>query len=159
MKPLPILASAALAVLAACAPVPVDVAMGTPVGYFVAPSPAFQNRLNAERARKGASPLTYSAQLTAAAQGHANDMSRNGFFAHQSSDGSKLGNRVLAQGYNFCWTSENISVGYATLGETFDGWVRSTGHYQNMMAREPTEFGLATADGNYRVLVLGQSGC
>ena len=159
MKPLPILVSAVLVVLAACAPVPVEVAMNTPVGFVVAPSPAFQNQLNAERARKGASPLSYSAKLTTAAQGHANDMSRNGFFTHQSSDGSRLGNRVLAQGYRFCWTAENISVGHATLGETFAGWVNSTGHYLNLMAREATEFGLASADGGYRVLVLGQPGC
>lgn len=160
MKPLTILASAALAVLAACSADPApEVAMDTPTGFVVAPSPAFQNQLNAERARKGAAPLSYSAQLTAAAQNHANDMSRNGFFSHRSSDGSKLGNRVLAQGYRFCWTAENISVGQATLDQTFTGWVQSTGHYLNMMAREATEFGLASADGNYRVLVLGQAGC
>ena len=81
------------------------------------------------------------------------------FFRTKVSDGSKLGNRVLAQGYRFCWTAENISVGQATLHETFAGWVRSTGHYLNMTAREATELGLAEADGNYRVLVLGQPGC
>jgi len=161
MRPLPILARTFLAALAACAPVPepVEVTINTPVGFVLAPSPAFQNQLNAERALKGASPLSYSAQLTAAAQVHANDMSRNGFFSHYSTDGSKLGNRVLAQGYRVCWTAENISVGQATLDETFAGWVHSTGHYLNMTARQPTEFGLAEADGNYRVLVLGQPGC
>ena len=159
MRPLPILAITALAVLYACAPEPVAVARDTPIGFVVAPSPAFQNQLNAERARKGASPLSYSALLTAAAQVHANDMSQNAFFSHQSTDGSKLCNRILAQGYRFCWTDENISVGQASLDETFAGWVRSTGHYLNMMSREPTEFGIAEADGNYRVLVLGQPGC
>ena len=84
MRSLAILASATLAVLAACAPVPDEAPIDAPVGFVAAPSPAFQNQLNAERALKGASPLSYSVQLTAAAQFHANDMSRNGFFSHQS---------------------------------------------------------------------------
>ena len=159
MRPFSYLAGMFLALLAACAPVPVAVTINTPVGFVVAPSPAFQNQLNAERALKGASPLSYSVKLTAAAQVHANDMSQNAFFSHQSTDGSKLGNRVLAQGYRFCWTAENISAGQSSLDEAFTGWVRSAGHYLNMMSREPTEFGLAEADGNYRVLVLGQPGC
>jgi len=159
MQRFPLLASTALALLTACVQAPVEVTKNAPFGFVVAPSTAFQNRLNTERARKGASPLSYSAQLTAAAQMHANDMSRNNFFSHQSSNGGRLGNRVLAQGYGFCWTGENISAGYSRLDEAFDGWVRSTGHYLNMMSRDATEFGLAEADGNYRVLVLGRPGC
>ncbi len=119
----------------------------------------FQTLLNNERQSRGLSQLKISNILNATAQAHANDMSSGNFFSHISSNGNSLGQRAKANGYGFCWISENISVGRNTEAATFARWMASTGHRKNMLAREPIEFGLAVAPGNYRVLVLGTPGC
>lgn len=122
------------------------------VGTF----PDFQNQLNSARSGPGLNPLSYNAKLAAAAQVHADDMSTNGFFSHDGSDGSKFFERIAAQGYNYAWAAENIAVGYTTEAAVFTAWMNSPGHRANMLSAEPTEFGLAWADGNYWVLELAR---
>ncbi|MEE9387918.1 MAG: CAP domain-containing protein [Paracoccaceae bacterium] len=119
----------------------------------------FQTLINNARTSRGLGAIQPSAKLTATAQGHANDMSANGFFSHTSSNGYSVGRRAKAQGYGFCWIAENISVGRTSEAEVFARWMGSPGHRKNMLARDPTEYGLAVAPGNYRVLVLGTPGC
>jgi uncharacterized protein YkwD len=119
----------------------------------------FQTLVNENRRSQGLGALTRSALLSATAQGHANDMSARDFFSHTSSDGSGIGRRALAQGYGYCWLAENISVGRGSEAEVFERWMASPGHRENMLADGATEYGLAVAPGNYRVLVLGRPGC
>lgn len=119
----------------------------------------FQTLLNNARRSRGLGTVQPSAKLTATAQGHANDMSSGGFFSHTSSNGNSIGRRAKGQGYGFCWVAENISYGRSSEAEVFARWMDSPGHRKNMLAAKPTEYGLANAPGNYRVLVLGTPGC
>jgi uncharacterized protein YkwD len=146
----------ALFVLAACSR-PVDPVTTQAAFKFAAGD--FQTLLNTERKNRGLGPLVGSAKLAAAAQGHAADMSNGAFFSHVSSNGDTLGRRTRAQGYGYCWVAENISWGRTSEAEVFARWMASPGHRKNMMARDPTQYGLAVAPGNYRVLVLGRPGC
>jgi uncharacterized protein YkwD len=123
------------------------------------PYPAFQDQMNTARAGPGLNPLAYSTQLGAAAQGHADDMSINGFFSHVGSNGSTLGQRVSAQGYGFCWAAENIAQGQPSNAATFTAWMNSPPHRANILSSQPTQFGLGVAPGNTRVLVLARPGC
>ena len=116
----------------------------------------FQTRLNTARATPGLNPLSYNAQLAAAAQVHADDMSANNFFDHVGSDGSTFDQRIRAQGYDYAWAGENIAVGYTSQAAVFDGWMNSPPHRANMLSAQPTEFGLAWANGNYWVLELAR---
>ncbi len=123
------------------------------------PYPAFQSQMNTARAGPGLNPLAYSTQLGGAAQGHADDMSINGFFSHVGSDGSTVGQRVRAQGYGFCWVGENIAQGQPSNAATFTAWMNSAPHRAIILSSEPTQFGLGVAPGNTRVLVLARPGC
>lgn len=110
--------------------------------------------LNELRAKVGAAAISYDPLLEAAAQRHADDMARRGFFDHQGSDGSSVGERVTAQGYQWCFVAENIAQGQRSLHEVMQGWANSPGHYRNMIDRRAGAFGLATAPGAIWVMVL-----
>ena len=119
----------------------------------------FRGYINTERANNSLGALAQDTQLAQAAQGHATDMSINGYFSHTSQDGRTLGNRVLATGYRYCWAGENIAQGQASQAAVFTAWMNSSGHRDNMLSSQPTEFGFAHAPGNYWVLVLARPGC
>jgi uncharacterized protein YkwD len=53
-------------------------------------------------------PLSMNARLTAAARLHSQDMLANKFQEHSGSDGSTIGNRITAQGYDWSAFGENI---------------------------------------------------
>lgn len=114
--------------------------------------------LNAERAKNGLPALAVSAQLTAAARVHAQDMTSNGFFSHVGSDNSKPSKRVGAQGYSFCFVAENIAQGYPTPARTMQGWMDSPGHRKNNLTKEATQYGAAKVGDNW-VMVFGKPGC
>lgn len=154
----------AILVLAACGQAPevpgppAPIAAASEPDIVVVPG-SFQSLLTQARADRGLGPLRRSPRLDRAAQGHANDMAQAGFFSHTGSDGRSVGARVAATGYGFCWVSENISWNRKSEAEAFARWMASPGHRANMLAREPREYGLAVAPGNYRVLVMATPGC
>lgn len=115
--------------------------------------------LNALRAQHGLAPLTYSRKLERAARNHAKDMRRNGFFAHQGSDGSGVGDRLRAVGYGWCRAAENIAKGQPSLPMVMSTWRESRGHRKNMLHRDVSEFALVREAGNIWVMVLARPGC
>lgn len=125
------------------------------------PSPtAFKALMNGARVSNSLGPLTTDTRLTNAAQGHADDMSIRGYFSHTSPEGKTVGDRIHAQGYNYCWAGENIAMGYATPADAFAAWMASPGHKANMLSSQAQEFGLGHApSGQYWVLVLAKPGC
>lgn len=119
---------------------------------------SFDGMLNGVRADNGAAPVSYDARLGAAAQGHANDMLANNFFSHTGSNGSSVGDRATAAGYNWRTIGENIARGYADEAGALDGWVNSPGHQENNVNPNFEDFALARAgsgSNQYWVLVLG----
>jgi uncharacterized protein YkwD len=118
--------------------------------------PAATQAINGLRASKGKPALTYSATLERAAQAHADDMARRGFFAHEGSNGSQVSDRVTAQRYKWCFVAENIAKGQRDLAQVMQGWTKSKGHYKNMVHKSAHEFGLARGEGNIWVMVLAK---
>jgi len=119
---------------------------------------SFGTILNNVRLDNGADPVTYNGQLNTAAQLHAEDMLENDYFSHVGLNGSTIGTRVQATGYNYARVGENIAAGYQTETSVLDGWVNSPGHQANNIDPRFEEFGLGYArDGNDTrwVLVLG----
>ena len=115
--------------------------------------------LNALQAQQGLAPLSYSRKLERAARGHAKDMVRNGFFSHQGSDGSGVGERLHAIGYGWCRAAENIAKGQPSLPLVMGTWRQSAGHRRNMLHRDVSEFALVREEGNIWVMVLARPGC
>lgn len=116
--------------------------------------PQARSILNAMRADQGRAPVTWSEALSRAAQAHAQDMAAGGFFSHAGANGSSVGDRVRAQGYQWCFVAENIAKGQRDLGQVIASWKSSKGHYKNMMHKKAAQFGLAQGPGNFWVMVL-----
>ncbi|MCY4179772.1 MAG: CAP domain-containing protein [Litoreibacter sp.] len=113
------------------------------------------SELNGARQSNGRAPLKFNQRLQAAAQAHADDMARRGFFSHVSPDGRDLRDRLAGAGYRFCFAAENIAQGQSTAAEVMGAWMNSAGHRRNNLSREAREFGAARAPGNTWVLVFG----
>jgi len=105
----------------------------------------FAGMLNGARAATGASSVSFDARLGRAAQGHANDMLRNGYFSHTGLDGSSAGDRIRAEGYTPRTWGENIAKGQRSEEEVFEGWQNSPGHRRNNLNPNFEDFALAKA--------------
>lgn len=121
--------------------------------------------VNSERGEQGLHEYSVDSRLLAAARGHATDMACNGFTGHTGSDGSSVGDRVLAQGYAWSWIGENYYVtGDTTNGPqiAFDWWMGSTPHRNNLLSPNYTQFAVgyiysASSDyGGYFVAVFAR---
>ena len=90
-------------------------------------------------------PLRPEPRLTLASRGHALDMGERGYFAHDSADGRTPWDRARAAGYTTA-SGENVAAGYRTPAEVVQGWLRSTGHCQNLMAPAARDLGVGLAE-------------
>ena len=69
---------------------------------------------NQQRAGAGRAALTINANLTAAAQAHANDQASVDTMSHTGTDGSNPGTRIQRSGYPVQAWGENVAGGYTT---------------------------------------------
>ena len=116
--------------------------------------------INRTRHAHGLAPLRLSASLARAAEAHASEMARNGFFAHESADGTSAADRILryyrVSGYrrwtvgeNLLWRSPDVSP-----GEALRMWLDSPPHRRVLLLASFSEIGLAavhvgSAGGDY----------
>jgi|GEM_PF-902414 len=105
-------------------------------------------RINRERTSRGMIPYALSAPLNAAAQAHANDISRTGVNSHTGSDGSDVRDRVARAGYgSYSWgrrVGENWAF-YFDAATAMQMWMNSTPHTKNILHPVYREFGIGIA--------------
>jgi uncharacterized protein YkwD len=89
-------------------------------------------------------PVVWNDLLEQAAFKHSNDMSKNDFFSHVSTDGTSGGERLDAIGYKWIAFGENIGMGYEDEKQVVAAWVQSPTHCQNLMGNYK-EMGVARA--------------
>ena len=109
---------------------------------------AEQMRLvNDTRAKHGREPLRRCARLDDAAQKYAQMMADTGHYGHTGPDGSTPTKRAQQAGYRV-GAGENIAYGYRSNADVMEGWIRSTGHYRNILLKryEDAGFGAAQAE-------------
>jgi serralysin len=97
---------------------------------------------NIERSKLGLSPLTLNTQLGNAAETHSQNMALQDFFSHTGKDGSSIGSRITATGYQFSAAAENIGAGYSTPEQVLAGWMNSSGHRANILNPNLKEIGI-----------------
>lgn len=114
-------------------------------GVRVSASERQQLRLiNDYRAEHGLSRLRLDRVLTRAADWMAVDMPRRGYFAHQDSRGRDPFARLEVFGYpDNTWRGENLAAGYADASSTFNQWVNSPAHRDNMLTSEYRAVGIS----------------
>jgi uncharacterized protein YkwD len=134
------------------------VAAPTSAGLVVPRSPAaslsqFESSvlvdINAFRAQHGLARLRRSPQLTSAARAHSQQMAEDGYFAHQSADGSAFWKRLRsfyrvlparswAVGENLLWSSSVLNGTRA-----LELWLASPPHRRNLMDPRWREIGVS----------------
>lgn len=108
---------------------------------------------NIERSRHGLVPVTESLQLSAAAQAHADDMRRQGYFSHVGKNGSRVSDRIEATAYAWGFAAENNAMGFHDEASVVRAFMDSKGHRANMLARDAREFGVGR-NGDIWVMLL-----
>ncbi|HZQ04176.1 MAG TPA: CAP domain-containing protein [Gaiellaceae bacterium] len=107
--------------------------------------------LNRIRAAHGLGPLRLNPSLCAAAAQHANEMLKDGYFSHDSADGSAFWQRIAlfypdahyaywTVGENLLWTGASLSAGRAMRM-----WMASPAHRRNILTARWREVGIAAA--------------
>lgn len=124
-----------------------------------APDTSLQDQVvtltNAARQEAGCAPLGVDANLTAAAQGHAQDMAARDYFDHTTPNGVTFDQRIRAAGYSKPG-AENIARGAATAESVMDLWLNSPGHRANILNCDLTAIGVGLdQDGFYWVQNFG----
>ena len=105
-------------------------------------------QLNQIRAAHGLRPLKLDPALTAAAEGHSAQMLADGYFAHESVDGSPFWKRLMAYanaahgswsvGENLLWSSPDVGAEHA-----LQLWMASPEHRHNILTARWREIGIA----------------
>ena len=86
--------------------------------------------------------LTLDTKLRCAARKHSKDMAVNNFFSHTGSNGSTPFQRMTSAGYAWRAAAENIAAGQSTPSAVVDGWMKSTGHCNNIMGANYKHLGV-----------------
>jgi uncharacterized protein YkwD len=105
--------------------------------------------VNRIRAEHNLAPLVRSSSLTRAAASHSRSMATDGYFAHESSDGSVFWQRIKAfysisghsywsVGENLVWASPNL-----TARQAVKMWMNSAPHRANLLSTKWHEIGLS----------------
>lgn len=125
---------------------------------------------NRDRAEKGLAPLVEDRLLSSAAELHALDMARHGYFDHYSPNGQGPTERFIALGGKSPGVAENIvytfhrgnspRVTVKELQEFQQRWMNSAPHRKNLLSSRYKSFGFGVAispDGNriYAVQMFG----
>jgi uncharacterized protein YkwD len=96
--------------------------------------------INQARSDANIAPVTVNAQLTAAAQKHSLDMSCNNFLSHTGSNGSWIGDRLSAAGYNTYTYEEIIAIG--TPQDAMSQWRNDAPHWESVLNPFMKEIGV-----------------
>lgn len=120
-------------------------------------SPAARQLLkitNDYRQMFGHRPLAGIKSACAGSQGHADEMSRLGYFSHMSPVPGRRtpGDRMRLAGYTF-GVSENIAISGGALA-AHNAWCTSSGHHRNLLTASHREIGIG-ANGRYWVQNFG----
>ncbi len=139
--------------LAACTPTPGTERVTAGESVDIASAGA---QISVQRAQNGlVRPLGYSPALQAAAENHAQYLSRTGNFSHRGAGGSSVRSRVRRAGYQPCVVAENIARGQSDIRAVMADWMTSPGHRSNILNPQVTQYGFAGA-GSVWVLVLAR---
>jgi len=120
------------------------------------------NELRAEGCNCGgkymapAGSVSWNDRIGIAAARHAIEMQEYGYFSHRGRDGSGIGARVSATGYQWSYVSENIARGYKSIDDVLQGWLASPSHCRNLMNPRLKHMGVAKK-GEYWVQDFGTS--
>ena len=141
--------TAALTAAAALAAVPASGAPTASAATLVTLDTAVLAQLNRIRAQHDLAPLRLDAGLDEAATAHTSEMLADGYFSHDSADGSPFSKRVRRYyspaGRSFWSAGENLlwSTGSLDAARAVAMWMSSPGHRANILSPQWRDIGIA----------------
>jgi hypothetical protein len=106
-------------------------------------------KTNNERDDLSLTPLVRSAVLDEAARLKAEDMAKNGYFAHYSPTGVSPWYWFGQANYPYVHAGENLAVHFTDSKEVVEAWMKSPTHRANIVNNNYREIGVGTARGRY----------
>jgi uncharacterized protein YkwD len=100
-------------------------------------------RVNAERAVRGIAPLRWDSGLAKMANNWSATMAATGNFTHRP----KGSEAAFAVPKVCCWENIFSATGTMSTTQLHDGWMRSTGHRNNILSAEVTAMGAGVVCG------------
>ena len=100
---------------------------------------------SAYRAKHNLGPVSPSAALRRAAEGHVIKMARTGQVKHKIGLGDSFPKRLFAANYDARIAGENIAGGFDTIEQAMVGWQNSPGHKKILLKPRVTEIGIGVA--------------
>jgi uncharacterized protein YkwD len=139
----------AVALASAAAALPANAARSLPTVALTSLEQGVLTDINAFRAAHHLAPLRLSASLTAAARSHSQQMEADGYFAHESADGTAFWKRIQgfypsnhfgfwSVGENLLWSSPDVDAQKALTM-----WENSPEHRKNMLDPHWREIGVS----------------
>lgn len=115
-----------------------------PIQFSVETSPAEQllAYLNAARARFGLPPMSYTYELSVAAQAHVLDKARFPDNPHVGTDGTTAAERLLRSGYRGGYAGEATAWGFSDPRLAVEFWVNSDSHRPLILNQLGAEVGI-----------------
>ena len=107
------------------------------------------DKTNKEREGQKLPPLVRNTVLDKAAQLKADDMAKNGYFAHYSPTGVSPWHWFNEAGYSYVHAGENLAVHFTDSKEVVEAWMQSPTHRANIVNQNYREIGVGTAKGQY----------
>jgi len=104
-----------------------------------------QNRVNSNVPELKVSPI-----LEKAAQMKADDMATRSYFAHNTPEGRTPWYWFEKAGYKYVYAGENLAVNFEESADVETAWMKSKGHFLNIMNPKFKEIGIATSTGIYK---------
>ncbi len=105
---------------------------------------------NEDRMTEGIPVLAINSLLEGVARKKALDMSQKGYFAHTSPDGVTPWYWFTETGYLFLYAGENLAIDFSDSEGVNKAWLNSPKHRANILNKNFTEIGIATARGRYQ---------
>jgi len=105
---------------------------------------------NQERQSLGLGELKVNEALRKAAQAKADDMAKNGYFAHQSPDGKTPWYWIDQTGYTYRSAGENLAVNFDYSRDVVNAWMNSPTHKANIVKAKYQEIGIGISEGFYQ---------
>lgn len=112
--------------------------------------PALIGLTNDDRLSNSLPELKVNPVLVLAAKFKAEDMASKGYFSHTSPEGLTPWFWFGKAGYSFAYAGENLAVDFSESADVNAAWMKSAGHRANILNKNFTEIGIATAKGIYQ---------
>ena len=102
---------------------------------------------NAERVKKGLSPVKENEALNKAATLKAQNMFAENYWAHFAPSGKSPWDFILGSGYKFTFAGENLAKNFYNSDDVVQAWMNSKTHRDNLLNSNYRDIGIAVEEG------------